>query len=243
MDELSDYVGNLQLCPWSDWKQASLRFCEAPICDWIVAPAETWSNLAYLLVALYLIYTNLEKNLRSVEIRFGIYAMIVGVFSGLYHASHTFIFETLDLASMQFLGTELVVLNLIRLGWLRGKSPMPFAGLLFFGGVGMLLGMEGEARLNVFTAYVTVSVFFEILLFVRAKRLAGGLTEELKARYKPYLATILIFLVAFGAWILDEKRILCQPRNHFISGHAVWHVLNSMCFLTLSRFYRYAKTR
>jgi hypothetical protein len=120
---------------------------------------------------------------------------------------------------------------------------MPFAALLFFGGIGMVIGLEGEARLAVFTAYVTVSVFFEILLFTRAKRLAGGLTKDLRARYRPYLATILVFLVAFAAWIVDEKRILCQPQNHFLSGHAVWHVLNSICFLTLSRFYRYAEKR
>ena len=46
------------------------------------------------------------------------------------------------------------------------------------------------------------------------------------------------FLLAFGIWILDVKEIVCDAKNHFLQGHAVWHVLNAFCFYFLYRFYR-----
>lgn len=237
--DILDYVGNLTDCPWSNWRPSELHFCEALRCERIVAPAETWSNIGFILIGLYLIFRSREKNLRSIEMRYGLYAFIVGICSTLFHASHTYVFETLDLASMLLLGTELIVANLIRLGWLRGASPVPFASLLFFGGVGMLFGLAGTARLGVFGGFVTTAVFFEMLIFVRAQRIAGGIiTAELKQRYRPFLVTLGLFLISYAAWTLDFRRIYCHPDQHFLSGHAVWHLLNSACFLTLSRFYR-----
>jgi drug/metabolite transporter (DMT)-like permease len=170
--------------------------------------------------------------------RFGIYALVVAVFSTLFHASHTYAFETADLASMLFLGTELVVRNLMRLGWLRNASPVPFAGLLFLGGLGLLFGTEGIDRLSVFGAFAVLAAFFEAVLFVRARRRTGGAVDPaLRATYRPYLLTLALFLVAWACWIIDYRRIICDPDQHFLSGHALWHLLNSGCFLTLSWFY------
>src|SRR5690606_27738541 len=161
-----------------------------------------------------------------------------GIFSGLYHASHTYVFETLDLGSMLFLGTEMLVVNLIRLGWLRNASPIPFSALLLFGGVGLLLGLEGPDRLAVFGAFISLAVFFCVILFVRGSRIEGGVSAALRRRYRPYFASLALFIVAYAAWIVDYTRVLCDPDLHWISGHAVWHVLNSACFLTLASFYR-----
>jgi hypothetical protein len=235
-----EMIGDLRDCPWSGWSPGTLRFCESLRCEWIVAPAETWSNIGYFLVGFFLLFANRGKFsiAGSVRARFGVYALVVGVFSSLFHASHTYAFETADLAAMNFLGTELVVANLLRLGWLRNASPIPFAGLLFLGGLGLLFGTEGIDRLSVFGAFAVIAVFLEAVLFVRARRQAGGrIDAALRATYRPYLFTLALFLAAWACWIADYRRLICDPDQHFLSGHALWHLLNSGCFLTLSRFY------
>ena len=36
------------------------------------------------------------------------------------------------------------------------------------------------------------------------------------------------FGTAFFVWNLDKLNIVCRPDNHFITGHAVWHVLTAV---------------
>jgi hypothetical protein len=169
--------------------------------------------------------------------RFGLYAIVVSVFSSLFHASHTYVFETADLAAMQFLGTELVVRNLHRLGWLRGISPVAIAALLWVGGVGVLFGTEGVSRLGVFGAFALVAVLLEGILFFRAKQTALLNDFRLRLVYRRYVLTLGLFLIAWAGWVVDYRGYFCQPDQHFLSGHGFWHLMNAGCFLTLSRFY------
>lgn len=236
MNELLDLIGNLQDCAWSKWAPATLRFCEAHVCDWIVAPAETWSNLLYLIVGFYLLSKSTRtpgvSGLANVETRFGIYAVVVGVFSSLFHASYTYVFETADLAAMNLLGAEMVIQGLRRLGWLKGRSPVVIAAILFGGGLMMLLGTVGTDRLLVFAAFVVIVLWLESLVYVRARRVGsvGG--------YRALGHSIGLFAVAYLFWILDHTGLVCVPDRHWFSGHAAWHVVNAGCFLTLSAFYR-----
>jgi hypothetical protein len=242
MNELLDLIGNLQDCPWGKWRPATLNFCEAHRCGWIVAPAETWTNVGYFAVGIALLLfarrAPKDSHERGVRTRYGIYSIVVGIFSGLYHASHTYAFETLDLSSMLLLGTDMVVTNLRRLGWLRA-APLPFAALVLFGGIGLVLGTTGHARINVFGAYVVVAVGCEALLFTRRRRglLASGRPGEAWAGYRPFIDSFVLFAVAYAAWIADYTKLVCNPDQHFLTGHGVWHLVNSACFLTLAKFY------
>jgi hypothetical protein len=238
MNDLIELIGDLRDCPWSAWRPGTLRFCEAHRCEWIVAPAETWSNLPYILVGLFLMvqaWTTLDakKNaLRSLTFRFGLYSLIVGICSSLFHASHTFFFETLDLASMFFLGVEMIIQNLFRLGWLKGAgSPSGFAILLFIAGMTTLLGTEGTDRLWIFSGMIAVALWMEALIYVRSKRRKEAID------YGPFIWTLGLFSLSYGFWLVDYHKIVCWPDFHYWSGHATWHVLNSACFLTLARFY------
>ncbi len=234
MNELLEIIRDVRDCPWSDWAPATLKFCEAHVCAWIVAPAETWSNLAYLLVGFWLIFRGRSR----VETRLGLYAIVVGICSSLFHASYTYAFETLDLASMFFLGFEILYQALGRLGWIRGKSPIPLFGLLLAGGVALLLSTRGADRLLVFTGLIALGVWFELLIFVRERRYRREGRTVPPIDYAPFGWSLGLFAVAFGFWVLDYQGILCVPDRHFFSGHAAWHVVNAGCFLTLSRFYR-----
>jgi hypothetical protein len=236
MNDLLEMIGNLQNCAWSTWAPATLRFCEAHACERIVAPAETWSNLAYFFVGLVLLFRGSKNSephgLKNVEIRFGIYAVVVGICSSLFHASYTYVFETADLAAMNLLGVELVIQGLARLGWMKGHSPIALGSILFCGGLLLLLGTTKADRLMVFGAFVVVTLWLEGLIFVRGRR------TGVVAQYRMLGATLGLFAVAYGFWILDYTGLVCDPDRHWFSGHAVWHVVNAGCFLTLSSFYR-----
>ncbi len=39
-------------CPWSGWTLPNLKWCEDNVCAWVTAPANTWSNLAYIFFSL-----------------------------------------------------------------------------------------------------------------------------------------------------------------------------------------------
>lgn len=233
MNELLEMIESLQDCPWAKWRPATLHFCEAQRCEWIATPAEFWSNIPYLVVAAFLLVKGFRegKGLRSIPLRFGIYALVVGLSSGVFHASHTYVFETFDLAAMFFLGVELIIHNLSRLGWLRSPSPLPLAGLLFSGALLLLLGTEGSPRLWIFASMLVVALFFEALLFIRGRRL------KQRIDYLPLVQSVVLFVISYVFWIVDYTGLVCHPDNHLFSGHSLWHVVNAACFLTLSRFY------
>ena len=46
-------------CPWSElshFAPPNVKWCEAQVCGWIVEPANTWSNLAYILLGALLLW-------------------------------------------------------------------------------------------------------------------------------------------------------------------------------------------
>ncbi len=211
-------------CFWSQFRPGELEFCEEKLCSWIVSPAETWSNLAYLLVGLILFtrFRHLEGSKR-----YAFYAWIVGIASFAYHATHIWILETIDLGAMLFLGVELLCTNLIRLGWLKTERKPLVYPILLLGSGSFLFFLRGEDRLLIFTGVIGVATWFEALLYVRAKRL------KQVVHYRAYVASLVLLGISYAFWTLDHSRIWCDPQSHLWSGHAIWHVVNSGCFLTL----------
>ena len=41
-------------CPWSGFTPPNVDWCEEELCAWIVNPADTWSNLAYVVLGLFM---------------------------------------------------------------------------------------------------------------------------------------------------------------------------------------------
>ena len=41
-------------CPWSGFAPPDLKHCETNLAAWITTPANTWSNLAYIAVGVWL---------------------------------------------------------------------------------------------------------------------------------------------------------------------------------------------
>lgn len=213
-------------CPWSDWTASQLRFCEAPLCEWIRHPADTWSNLAYLFVGLFLLRIAWREKDRLAA-AFGAIACLVSVCSGLFHASGSYVGEVLDLGSMFLLSSLFLVFNLRRA---FAISPW-VAGGIYFLNVGLALGgmlLLHVSGVPIFILQVNVVGLLEI--FLRFKR---GPVD-----YWGLKRVCLFFAVAYGFWWLDYAHIVCDPNQHWISGHALWHTINAFCFYYAYRFYR-----
>ena len=93
-------------CPWAHWQRPNIKWCEENICAVITTPANTWSNLVYILVGGYIFYEgarNYERQRRKKAwtIRtMGIAAIICGLCSFSYHASYTKFFQFFDYLGM-----------------------------------------------------------------------------------------------------------------------------------------------
>lgn len=226
-----------QSCPWSDFAPGSLQFCEEHLCAWIVAPAEAWTNILYVVLG-FVVLRRYRKGAPSLRSSLpwlkaiGVTSIIVGIFSFLYHSTHTHWAETLDLSSMNLFSVLLFTLAAKRIwpGLHQRAIAAIYVVLLTVASAGLVI-FDGTDRLAVFGATIAAVFVMEVMLGVRAHRLGKPID------YRWFKATLAFLGLAYFAWQLDFQRVVCDPTNHFISGHGLWHILNAFCFYTLARFY------
>jgi hypothetical protein len=208
-------------CAWGGWSPPDIKHCEDNLCGWIAAPADTWSNLAYLAAAWWL-----WRRGDAVSRRFAACALGLGATSFFFHASFTFAGQVLDYAAMFAYVLLLLSLNLGRLGaadWRRAYAAA-FAFSL------AALGLLKAARIglqHLIVVQVVLVLATEAVLALRRPR----------ARYGPWLAATGLMAAAAVFWALDYSRLLCDPANHLFQAHAVWHLLSAAAIPFVARFY------
>jgi hypothetical protein len=214
-------------CPWSGFRPASIQFCEERLCGWIVEPANTWSNIGYLLVGLYVIH--LSKKTGGSKTLGSIGWIAIGVFLGstAFHATGTFLGELADLGAMFIFASYAFCFNL----WRLEKYPTPL--LLFLGTLMTSLGIAAMLYHNP----VGISFFTGIIVMVAVTELLNKRKSTSSIDYRHLKWLCLFFAVSYAIWNLDIRHIVCNPQNHWLQGHSLWHLLNSTCFYFLYRFY------
>jgi Ceramidase len=213
------------MIPWFGWSPATMRFCEALTPGPLAQPADAVSSLAFCAVGFSLFKTAQEK---GVLLLFPVSAVLVGITSFLYHASWTFFFQVFDVSSMFMLSCLLISFNASRLKLVsRARLPVLYAALLALS-IAALLAIRGKSGAYLFGLEIAVVAASEALL---ARRRRG-------TDYADFLKALGLFLAAYAIWLLDVHEVVCAPSNHYLQGHAVWHVLNAFCFYFLYRFYR-----
>jgi len=219
-------------CPWytlSELRLPNVDWCELQHCGWVVEPANTWSNLAYGLVgaALWLAM----RRSPSPQLRFfGPAAAIVGLASGIYHASYTFALQILDFFGMYVFCSLLLTLNLQRLGRLRPDSwwrrfwQLVIAATLLTAAVDFL---EVPIQGLVFALIVAI-VASELWIRWRGERAAL------------HWFGVAVALLGAGAVfsLLDVTRTWCDPTHPLLQGHALWHVLSALSLLAAALHYQ-----
>lgn len=224
-------------CPWYPLTKLGLpnvKWCEATQCSWITEPANTWSNLGYIVVALLLLWSARQGQQKTAKL-FGWTALFVGASSFIYHASYTFFFQIFDFIAMFVFVGLLVTLNVRRLGWISESQQATFYfGQLLLFTVVMFIFYALEIAYQSLVLLQILLVGFTEWRVARARqsqRMPG-------ARYGNFFIALATIGVAAGFSLADVTRTFCDPDNHFIQGHAIWHYLGAISIYFCYRFYR-----
>ncbi|MBC7690937.1 MAG: ceramidase domain-containing protein [Methylotenera sp.] len=229
-------------CPWSNLAPPHIKHCEENLCAWITAPANTWSNLAYLIVGVWL-WRTLSKRASetspgevkaaNLAVLFGPAALVTGVTSFLYHASYTYVFQAIDYVGMFMFSSLLIALNLRRLGVLRRPQVIPVYLALVAVGTLPFIVTGGSSGRSAFAVQISVALLLEIRLYFKSK---------VGTHYTLFWTTLGLFAAAYGCWWIDAGHVWCDPQNHVFQGHSGWHVFSALCSVPMAFFYRQFKT-
>ncbi len=236
---------------WTKWRQANCMpddcFCERVHNGTIRQPANTYSNLGFVLVGcLFIAFgpfapnkngKNSEKESESSEQisiysppyywLYGLSVIAVGLFSFLYHASLTFVGQWLDVMAMYLIITFAILYAINRAFPL---SPQKFVAIYI--SINILLGLFlyylSTFRRPAFVALVIIALAAEM---ISRKKLKNG----------PKLTwlwwAVGSLAAGFGVWLLDYYRIVCDPES-IIQGHAIWHFLSALAAAFLFLYFR-----
>ncbi len=218
-------------CPWSGFTPPNVDWCERELCGLIVNPADTWSNLAYLLGALAM-WRLARRTGRADLAHFAPASLAVGASSFAYHASYTWLLQFFDFVGMFVFCFLVIARNAVRLGWIAPARERAF----WLGGA--LVASACVPPLFYAGAPIQATVFVLILLSV-AQELAlwrrASLAE--RASYASYWGALAALSAAAAFSLADVTRAWCDPDNHWLQGHALWHVLSAAALVLLQRFY------
>jgi hypothetical protein len=217
-------------CPWSDWTPPNIKWCEENLCAWITAPSNTWSNLAYIVLGLLMWHQARRMGSRTLGI-FGPASVFVGITSLAYHASYTFFLQFFDFVGMFVFFFAIIVLNGRRLGSIGERQFVP----AFLGGV---IGCSALVPLLFYTGIPIQLIVMVLIAVILSQEWRLSRRDAGPVRYRLYLGAI--GLLAGGAICsaLDVTRVWCDPTNHWLQGHAAWHVLTAGSLYLLFLFYR-----
>ena len=213
-------------------------------------PANTWSNLAYVLVGFYAIALAWRdrrlggeeravaylRSTPSLGFLFGVACCYLGLASGLYHASLTRLAQQLDVASMYaplLASLALFVGRAVR-NWRkrRGAPAFDVAPVL------VLLVVAACWLLFIFKWSMSAKLVLQTLIGLHA---VAGLVEislgrgAMPARWLGF--SIVALLVAVVCRELDVARKFSRP-DAWLQGHACWHVLTAVSLACVYLYHR-----
>lgn len=216
-----------QSCPWTSLAPSTLQWCEQQLCAWVREPSNTYSNLIYIIVGLYILYDT--RKFREVYLKvLGYFSILLGFMSGFYHASGSLIGELFDFSAMFLFSSYFITAALARLyGW--GNSKVLSTALILAGGTIAANVIYPLAGPYLFASQMILSFYLEFRIWKQP--------NIAHAKFKNFIISFLLLQLAFVIWNLDRSRIVCDPDNHWISGHAIWHILTGFGALYVYKFY------
>lgn len=220
---------------WGAYAPASCAatrcFCESPRTgSLLLQPANTWSSFGYVLVGCLMVLAPHDpaSALSRVSARtLGVTSIIVGIGSGLLHATLTLWGQFFDVLGMYLVGSFLLISALARWRRVTDAAAVALYVALCAALVAGLLVLP-DVRRWLFAVLLVLAVIAEMAL---ARRSRPGVRIIL------YLAGLVATAMAFGVWILDQEGVVCAPSS-LIQGHAVWHLLGAASLWLTFSYYR-----
>lgn len=219
-------------CPWSALSllaPPNVDWCEAPLCSWVVEPANTWSNIAYLLVALLLWRRSQGKTGRGLGL-FAPAMLLTGLFSLVYHASYNFFTQFFDFVGMFLWLGLLLAINRARLGAAGGGAIARDLGFVVAGGSVLVVLFY---LLGIPIQLIVLGLIFVLL----GQEIACSRRPDRPDDYRWYAVMLVLLASASVFSALDVTRVFCDPDNHFLQGHATWHLLSALSMAAGYMFY------
>ena len=215
-------------CPWSGFTPPNVDWCEQELCALVVNPANTWSNLVYLGLGLWM-WREARRLGRSDLRWFGPASITVGVFSLAYHASYTWLLQFFDFVGMFVFCFVVLARNARRLDWVgpRGETRFFLTGVAAASALVPLLFESGVP----IQATVALCIAFALAQEAWLQRREGAPPLP-----HAYWAGLALLGAAGLCSLLDVTRVWCDSTS-WLQGHAVWHVLSACALLALFRFY------
>ena len=222
-------------CPWhtiAGLGPPNIKWCEERLCAWVNEPANAWSNLAFVLVALLVAHVVRRDRLSSAPLRrFAPTVALVGVGSFVFHASNTYLTQLLDFCGMYLFCGLLLGINAARLGWLAPRRVMPavFGGALALTGFTAIV-VRWQAPIQLIVLGLVVAIVVSEAVCRRRSRPAPSARR--------FLLAVVLLAAALVCSLLDATRRWCVPEDHVWQGHAAWHVLSALSLLAAFFHYR-----
>ena len=215
------------MCPWTDWQPATMKFCEELLCGSIRQPANAFSNIGFVICGLIIMWREGRKSWTPYHM-IGLAAVCIGITSGIYHASMVFFWQFFDLSSMFMLVLLPFSFNLVRIGWIKA-SQFSLAYLVSLGFSMLLLYLiQGKVGEYIFGIQVFIVAGLEYMLYRKGHR----------PSYPGMFKALGTLAFAFLIWNGDVHGWWCDPRNHYLQGHAVWHLLCALSIWFVYGFYK-----
>jgi dihydroceramidase len=222
---------------WAAYVPASCTatrcFCEAPRTGMLLLqPANTWSSFGYVLIGSLMLALPYDRDPGSALARIsgrtlGVTAIVVGVGSGLLHATLTLWGQFFDVLGMYLVGSFLLVSAIAR--WRRipdGAAIVIYVSLCL--SLVTILIVAPEVRRWLFAVVLILAIVLE-LVFARRWRPGAKITF--------YLWGLAATATAFGIWVLDQDGVVCAPHS-LLQGHAAWHLLGATSLWLSFNYYR-----
>ncbi len=212
-------------CPWYQAHMLyppNVDWCEQKVCSIFMTPFNTLTNLAFMLLGLY-IWSQMKKSPSKILRFFGIAMYTVGFTSLIYHASLNFYTQVLDFIGMYMFCVLLIMCNRSR-GPVEGRTwPAPprtfYRFWIWVLGITVLTTVSGKL-----IPHFPIQIFVLLLIF-----------EIIRTEFKKTAPSRKFFWMSFASLVvaatfsaLDAARILCFSENHFFQGHGMWHVFSAI---------------
>ncbi len=210
-------------CPWHDGQMhygtPNVDWCEPTVCAWINEPANTWSNLPFLLVGLWM-----WKKIKNPMVKsFGFVVFLMGCLSAIYHATNNLLTQYFDFFGMALMTSFILAFIFRRIlqSPQQLKQQKPFdqyfwffmtyslSVLIFLG----LLKLPVQMMLLINSVPILFAELYCFFILKRSKKIHW------------FVLSIVTLVVAQIFAQIDLKRIYCEPTNLVMHGHVVWHSL------------------
>ena len=238
---------------WSLWLDSDLKsrgpFAERVRGGIFRTRANTWSNLGYILVGLYILsfawwdVRRATSDKDSYVVRFpamvglfGVACIILGLGSGLMHASMMPFGHKMDVFGMFFLFIALIALQWAR--WFPYVSlskktiptwPMFGSGAIIVSAVLMSIDRRELGG--------DIAILGTLLFLMGVGVCIDLVKRSVLQQYRWLILAIITLAVAGCIQRLDVERRFTNPDTWF-QGHAIWHILTAVSFGSIAYFYR-----